>query len=72
LGDIRRRTTSRARASDLTVKFPAKHDGTAGMDQNDEDRPAAPAFRARGGVCVGHESPPRKGRTLDLGKAREN
>jgi hypothetical protein len=36
----------RAGASDLTVKFPAKHDGTAGKDQSGKDRPAAPAFRA--------------------------
>jgi hypothetical protein len=50
VGDIRRRTTSRVRASDPTVKFPVKHDGTAGKNQSGEDRPAAPAFRARGGV----------------------
>jgi hypothetical protein len=54
------------------MKFSVEHDGAAGKDQNDEDRPAASAFRARGGVWVGHESLPRKGRTLDLGRAREN
>jgi hypothetical protein len=62
----------RTRASDLMVKFSVEHDGAARKDQNGKDSPAAPAFRARGGVCVGHESLPRKGRTLDLGRAREN
>jgi hypothetical protein len=51
VGDIHQRTSSRARASDLTVKFLVKHDGTAGKDQSGEDRPAAPAFRATA-VCV--------------------
>jgi hypothetical protein len=51
VGDIRQRTTSRARASDLTVKFLVKHDGTMGKDQSGEDRPEAPAFRSTA-VCV--------------------
>jgi hypothetical protein len=45
-------TGLRARASELKVKFPTEHDGTAGKDRSGEDRSVAPAFRARCGVCV--------------------
>jgi hypothetical protein len=44
-------TALRACASDVGVKFPAEHDGTAGKDRSGKDGSAAPAFRARYGVC---------------------